>query len=150
WGVPAAFSAGVLCGALLALAVGLLALCTGGVAFMSGTKMFSQALFLAILYFAPLTRGDPGRLVPQAAREIRLGAASLALTDETVRYMTALALFSAVLFMTLAVVRSRHGRVLVAIRENEERTKMLGYDIFAGKLAAMVASGTVCAVAGAA
>ena len=54
------------------------------------------------------------------------------------------------LLITLAIVRSRHGRVLVAIRENEERTRMLGYDTFANKLAAVVVSGAICAAAGAA
>ncbi len=48
------------------------------------------------------------------------------------------------------MVRSGFGRVLVAIRENEERTRMLGYDTFANRLAALVVSGTVCAAAGAA
>ena len=46
------------------------------------------------------------------------------------------------LFATVAIVRSRHGRVLVAIRENEERTRMLGYDTFRYKLVAVVVSGT--------
>ena len=64
--------------------------------------------------------------------------------------MAALALFAIVLVVTLAIVRSSFGRVLVAIRENEERTKMLGYDTFANKLMAMVASGAICAAAGAA
>jgi branched-chain amino acid transport system permease protein len=64
--------------------------------------------------------------------------------------MSALALFSVVLLITLAIVRSRYGRVLVAVRENEERTKMLGYDTFANKLAAVTASGTISAAAGAA
>jgi branched-chain amino acid transport system permease protein len=40
--------------------------------------------------------------------------------------------------------------VLVAIRENEERTRMLGYDTQANKLLAFVLSGTVAAAAGAA
>jgi branched-chain amino acid transport system permease protein len=40
--------------------------------------------------------------------------------------------------------------VLVAIRENEERVRMLGYDVFAAKLAAVVVSGALCAAAGAA
>jgi branched-chain amino acid transport system permease protein len=50
--------------------------------------------------------------------------------------------------LTLAVVRSRFGRVLIAVRENEERTRMLGYDRFANKLAAVVISGVICAAAG--
>jgi branched-chain amino acid transport system permease protein len=40
--------------------------------------------------------------------------------------------------------------VLVAIRENEERVRMLGYDVFAHKFAVMVMSGTMAAGAGAA
>jgi len=48
------------------------------------------------------------------------------------------------------MARSAFGRVLVAIRENEERTRMLGYDTFANKLAAVVASGIICAASGAA
>lgn len=150
WGVPEAFAAGLFCGALLSLVVGLLALRTTGVAFMIVTMMFSQAFFLAILYFAAWTGGDQGVVVPQAERILHLGTLSFDLVDPTVRFIAALALFSVCLFAVTAIVRSRHGRVLVAIRENEERTRMLGYDIFANKLAAVVVSGAICAAAGAA
>ncbi|TJW41753.1 MAG: branched-chain amino acid ABC transporter permease, partial [Mesorhizobium sp.] len=150
WSVPAAFAAGLACGALLALAIGLLALRTSGVAFMIVTMMFAQVFYLVILYFAAWTGGDQGLVVPQPARILVLGSASLDLTNPTVRYMSALALFSIVLLVTLAIVRSRYGRVLVAIRENEERTKMLGYDTFSNKLAAVVVSGAICAASGAA
>ncbi|TIW93322.1 MAG: branched-chain amino acid ABC transporter permease [Mesorhizobium sp.] len=150
WGVPLAFLGGIGCGAVLALLIGLLALRTTGVAFMIVTMMFAQVFYLLILYFATWTGGDQGMVVPQPARVLSFGATSLELTNPTVRYMTALALFSIVLLATLAIVRSRYGRVLVAIRENEERTKMLGYDTFSNKLAAVVISGTICAASGAA
>jgi branched-chain amino acid transport system permease protein len=150
WSVPAAFISGLGCGAVLALAIGLLALRTTGVAFMIVTMMFAQVFYLVILYFATWTGGDQGMVVPQPARVLTFGATSLDLTNPTVRYMSALALFSLVLLITLAIVRSRYGRVLVAIRENEERTKMLGYDTFSNKLAAVVVSGTICAASGAA
>ncbi|MBM2710563.1 branched-chain amino acid ABC transporter permease [Mesorhizobium caraganae] len=150
WNVPLAFLAGIACGALLALVIGLLALRTTGVAFMIVTMMFAQVFYLVILYFAAWTGGDQGLVVPQPARVLNLGATSLDLTNPTVRYMSALALFSIVLLITLAVVRSRYGRVLVAVRENEERTKMLGYDTFSNKLIAVVVSGTICAASGAA
>ncbi|MBZ9818311.1 branched-chain amino acid ABC transporter permease [Mesorhizobium sp. CA4] len=150
WGVPEAFVAGVACGALLALVIGLLALRTSGVAFMIVTMMFAQVFYLLILYFAAWTGGDQGVVIQQASRVIAIGGASFDLADPTVRYMSALALFSIILLITLAVVRSRFGRVLVAIRENEERTKMLGYDTVANKLAAVVASGAICAASGAA
>lgn len=150
WNVPLAFLAGIACGALLALVIGLLALRTTGVAFMIVTMMFAQVFYLIILYFAAWTGGDQGLVVPQPARVLSFGATSLDLTNPTVRYMSALALFSIVLLITLAVVRSRYGRVLVAVRENEERTKMLGYDTFSNKLIAVVVSGTICAASGAA
>ncbi|CAN7217044.1 branched-chain amino acid ABC transporter permease [Mesorhizobium sp. LjRoot246] len=150
WSVPLAFLGGIACGAALALLIGLLALRTTGVAFMIVTMMFAQVFYLLILYFASWTGGDQGRVVPQPARVLSFGATSLELTNPTVRYMTTLALFSIVLLVTLAIVRSKYGRVLVAIRENEERTKMLGYDTFSNKLAAVVISGTICAASGAA
>ncbi|MGX5841584.1 branched-chain amino acid ABC transporter permease [Mesorhizobium sp. ArgA1] len=149
WSVPLAFLAGIACGALLALVIGLLALRTTGVAFMIVTMMFAQVFYLTILYFAAWTGGDQGLVVPQPARVLNLGATSLDLTNPTVRYMSALALFSVVLLITLAIVRSRYGRVLVAVRENEERTKMLGYDTFSNKLIAVVVSGAICAASGA-
>jgi branched-chain amino acid transport system permease protein len=148
--VPLAFVGGIACGAVLAFVIGLLALRTSGVAFMIVTMMFAQVFALSLIYFAGWTGGDQGLVIPQPARILNLGAAAFDLTDPTVRYMTALALFAAALFATLALVRSRHGRVLVAIRENEERTKMLGYDTFANKLAAVTVSGTISAAAGAA
>ncbi|MER9614137.1 branched-chain amino acid ABC transporter permease [Mesorhizobium sp. M0207] len=150
WSVPAAFAAGLACGALLTLVIGLLALRTSGVAFMIVTMMFAQVFYLVILYFAAWTGGDQGMVVPQPMRVLVLGSTSLDLTNPTVRYMSALALFSIVLLISLAIVRSGYGRVLVAIRENEERTKMLGYDTFSSKLAAVVISGSICAASGAA
>lgn len=150
WGVPAAFATGLVGGAALALVIGLLALRTKGVAFMIVTMMFAQVAYLLVYYFGSYTRGDEGLVIQQQARAIQLGQMRLDLTDPTTRYMTALLLFSIVLVITVAVVRSSFGRVLVAIRENEERTTMLGYNTFVSKLAAMVASGAICAAAGAA
>lgn len=150
WGVPAAFIAGLGAGVALSLVTGVLALRTRGVAFMIVTMMFAQVAYLLVYYFGAWTRGDEGLVIQQHARVIAFGGLWFDLTDPTTRYMTALILFSIVLVITLAVVRSSFGRVLVAIRENEERTKMLGYDTFANKLAAMVASGAICAAGGAA
>jgi branched-chain amino acid transport system permease protein len=150
WGVPAAFLAGLIAGVLLALVIGVLALRTKGVAFMIVTMMFAQVAYLLVYYFSAWTRGDEGLVIQQQVRVITLGNSTLDLTNPTVRYMAALTLFSVVLLITLAIVRSAFGRVLIAIRENEERTKMLGYDTSVNKLIAMVGSGAICAAAGAA
>ena len=137
---------GTLAAALLALAVGLLALRTAGVAFMIVTLMFSQAVFLTILYFGRYTRGDEGFVIRQADR-VLLG---LDVSDSFNRYLVALILFALCLAIMVKTVRASFGRVLVAIRENEERARMLGYDVFRYKLAAVTLSGTLSGLAGAA
>jgi branched-chain amino acid transport system permease protein len=146
WSVAAAFPAGIVAGAVVSAGIALLALRTTGVAFMIVTMMFAQVGYLLTLYFGNWTRGEEGLTLAPAAR--LLGPFDF--TDPATRYFAALTLFAVVLFLTLAVVRAPFGRVLVAIRENEERTRMLGYDTFANKLAATVLSGTICASAGAA
>ncbi len=150
WSVPLAFGAGLGCGLVLVLIIGLLALRTSGVSFMIVTMMFAQVFYLATLYFGQYTRGDEGVTLPSATRIIRLGDMSFDLTSPATRYYFALMLFSVVLLITLAIVRSRFGRVLVAIRENEERTKLLGYNTFANKLSAVIVSGLIASSAGAA
>jgi len=150
WSAPLAFLAGILCGAVLSLAIGALALRTTGVAFMIVTMMFAQVIYLVTLYFGAWTRGDEGFVLDRSLRMFGMGDMQLDLADPTTRYMTALALFAIVLLLMLRLVTRPFGRVLIAIRENEERTRMLGYDTFANKLAAVVVSGTISAAAGAA
>jgi len=136
---------GLVAGALVSGGLALLALRTTGVAFMIVTLMFAQAGYLTILYFGEYTRGDEGFVIQQAQRVLW----GIDLSDAGNRYFAALILFGSCLMFSLWLVRAPFGKVLVAIRENEERVRMLGYDIFAHKLAAMVISGTIAAAAGA-
>jgi branched-chain amino acid transport system permease protein len=137
---------GVLSGAVVSGALALLALRTSGVAFMIVTLMFAQAGYLTILHFSKWTRGDEGFVLAQAGRMVW----GVDLSDPNARYIAALMLFGVCLMLSLWLVRAPFGRVLVAIRENEERVRMLGYDTFAHKLAALTISGTMAAAAGAA
>ncbi|WP_246035988.1 branched-chain amino acid ABC transporter permease [Aliishimia ponticola] len=145
WSPVPAFIAGLVSAALLSVIVAVLALRTVGVAFMIVTLMFSQSAFLTILYFGTWTRGDEGFVIPQAARQV----AGLDLTDPVTRYMAALALFSVALLLVLWLVRRQEGAVLIGIRENEERTRMLGYNVLSHKILAVVMSGTLSGAAGA-
>ncbi len=146
--VPAlpAFGLGLIAAAALSAVVALLALRTIGVAFMIVTLMFAQSVFLTVLYFGAWTRGDEGFVLQQATRQI----AGLDLTDPLIRYYAALTLFTAALLITARMMQVRFGHVLIAIRENEERTRMLGYNTQAHKFAALVISGTLSGAAGAA
>jgi len=136
---------GVIAGLIVSGVVGMLALRTVGVAFMIVTLMFAQAGYLTVLYFGAHTRGDEGFVIQQAERLMW----GIDLSDPANRYFAALALFGLCLLATLWLVQTPFGKVLVAIRENEERARMLGYDVFAHKLGAVILSGTISAMAGA-
>jgi branched-chain amino acid transport system permease protein len=150
WSVPLSFGTGLMAGIAVAAVVGVLALRTTGVAFMIVTMMFAQVFYLGTLYFTTWTRGEEGLVLSQAMRSVEFAGLSVNLSDASTRYMLALALFAVVLLAMLRLVRSPFGRTLVAIRENEERMRMLGYDVFRAKLTAVVVSGLFCAAAGAA
>lgn len=142
---PGGFVVGILAAAVLALTFGAIALRTGGVSFMIVTLMFAQAVFLIIYYFGEYTRGDEGFVLPDAMRSL----AGLDLAEPTVRYCVAFGLFAVCLIGSLALARSNLGRVLVAIRENEDRARMLGYDVYRYKLAALTLSAVMAGAAGA-
>jgi branched-chain amino acid transport system permease protein len=140
-----ALIAGVIAGLVVSVVVGFLALRTAGVAFMIVTLMFAQAGYLTILYFGKYTRGDEGFVIQQSERILW----GIDLSDATNRYFAAFVLFSVCLIFTLRLVQAPFGKALIAIRENEDRARMLGYDVFSRKLAAVVMSGCISALAGA-
>ena len=143
--LPIAFILGILSAGILATVVGSLALRTTGVAFMIVTLMFAQTAYLVVLYFGEYTRGDEGFVVQQAQRTF----AGVDLTTDTARYITALILFAICCLALARLVKTPFGKTLVAIRENEERARMLGYDTKVHKLKAIIISGMVAGVAGA-
>ena len=65
------------------------------------------------------------------------------------KYNTALVAFALALLFSLWLLRSPIGRILIAIRENEARTRLLGYNTFLYRFAALVISGTMSGLAGA-
>jgi branched-chain amino acid transport system permease protein len=150
WEAPVALAAGVAAGCIFSVIVGLVVLRTTGVAFMIVTLMFAQACYLLTFYFGNFTGGDEGITLPAALRDFSVFGFQVTLANPATRYNLALLLLAVALFTTLALVRAPIGRVLVAIRENEDRTRMLGYGVFRYKLAALVLSGTIAAAAGAA
>ena len=141
-GAFAGFGLGVAAAVVLAALFGSFALRTSGVSFLIVTMMFGQACYLTILYFNEITLGDQGFILSE-----RLPAA---LVDPDVKYNVALVVFASCFLLGLVIVRSPLGRVLIAIRENEERTRLLGYNTYACKLLALVISGGMAGAAGAA
>ena len=131
--------------AFISSLIGFLALRTIGVSFMIVTLMFSQIAYLSILYFGSITRGDEGFVIQQSSRIFF----SLDLSNPTIRYYSALLIFSLCIFINLWIAKSSFGRVLVAIRENSDRALMLGYNVQSYKLLSIIISGTISGFAGA-
>ncbi len=149
WSVPVSFLAGIVCGFVLSFVIGLVSLRTSGVSFMIVTLMFAQVAYLTTTYFTDYTRGEEGLVLPEAARSFDLLGLHFDLTNAVLRYNLSVVLLAVTMAITLVVVRGPLGRALIAIRENEARTVMLGYDTFRLKLMALTISGTISAMAGA-
>lgn len=148
--VPLAFLGGVLAAFILALAIGFVSLRAIRVSFMIVTLMFSQVGFLMTLYFAETTGGQDGLSLPHAARSFDIGGWSFDLANEVVRFNLAFGLLLIVLAISFFVLTSSRGRIFAAIRENEGRTEMLGFNTFTAKLEAFLYSGAMAGAAGAA
>lgn len=137
---------GLLAALIVSAVIGFLALRTTGVAFMIVTLMFAQAGYLIILWMGEYTRGDEGFAIPASQRAI----SGIDLSQPDNRYFAALILFGISLLIIGRVVRSGFGKTLVAIRENEERARMLGYNVHRHKWIAVIISGVLSGAAGAA
>ncbi len=73
---------------------------------------------------------------------------SLPLTSR--QFLAVTVIFAAALVIGLRVLlRSPFGRIVVAMRENEERTQLLGYDVRRYKLVVFTLGGTIAGIAGA-
>jgi len=148
FGVAAGLLAGAVAGLAAAGLVGLMTRRTTGAAFLIVTMMLAQAFYLATLYWNDITGGDQGFIL--TGLHIEVAGRRLPLADPAVKYNVALAVFAACLLVSLWITRSPLGRVLVAVRENEERTRLLGYSTSRYRLLAVLLSGLLAGVAGSA
>ena len=149
FGALQGFCTGVLLSLVLAAVFGLIALRTSGVSFLIVTMMFAQACYLALLHFNKITLGDQGFILSKSLESVSMGASQLTLTDPAVKYNVALLLFAGSFLLSVVLAGSPTGRVLIAVRENEERTGLLGYNTFKYKLLSLVISGGISGAAGA-
>jgi branched-chain amino acid transport system ATP-binding protein len=129
--------------ALLGLAVGFLALRRRGVYFSLLTLAFTALAFFLAFRWTDFTGGESG--LRGIVRPVVVG---IDLNDQRVFYvLTALIVFAAA-WGLLRVVRSPFGSVLMAIRENEQRTLFAGYPVRHYKLIAFVIAATATGLAG--
>jgi branched-chain amino acid transport system permease protein len=131
----------VLCG-VIAFLTGLICLRTSGIGFIMITLAFAQMfyfLFVSLKQFG----GDDGLPIPG-----RSDFSPLSIRTNIGLYYFTLALLVAVLFLSWRFVHARFGRVLLGIKSNPRRMRMLGFPVLRYQVIAYVISGCLCGVAG--
>ena len=149
WTALPALLLGIAAGAVLAVAFGSFALRTSGVSFLIVTMMFGQALYLTILYFNEITFGDQGFTLSNTLAPLQIFGHEFAFSDARVKYNGAWLILTGALMLSVVLAALPIGRILIGIRENEERVRLLGYNTYRYKLLALVVSGAIAAAAGA-
>ena len=150
WSGPLAFLAGIGAGIAASAVLGAVILRTAGVSFLIVTMMFSQSVYLLILYFNPVTYGDQGFSISAQLAPLSIFGQTFEWSNASVKYNAAWLVCAVGLLISLMVAVSPFGRVLHAIKQNEPRAQLLGYDTYRYRLLAMIVSGTIAAASGAA
>jgi branched-chain amino acid transport system permease protein len=133
---------------LAALVIGAFALRTRTFFFLMVTLAFGQMVYF-VFHDTGLGGGADGVFAPRPILgvegfELPMGRRERGLT----LYYVNLAVMGATFLVLAGVLASLFGRVLVGIRVNEHRMRMLGYDVYAYKLAAFTLAGTLAGLAG--
>ena len=145
WDLAVAMFVAGLVGGVTAVIVGYPALRRRGLTLAVSTLAFGLFVSQTLLNRTiPLLRDRlPGRRIDRATL---LG---IDLTSETAMFYACLAVLVLAVIMVVGVRRTRTGRVLIAIRENEKAARAYGVNATRTSLAAFALSGFLAAVAGA-
>ena len=131
----------VLCG-LVALLTSLVCLRPSGVGFIMITLAFAQ-MFYFMFVSLKVFGGDEGLPIPE-----RSDFSPLSIRTNANLYYFALLLLFVVLYFTWRLVHARFGRVLLGIKSNPRRMRMLGFPVMRYQVVAYVISGIFCGLAG--
>jgi len=128
---------------LSALIVGLLSIRRKGVYFAMVTLAFCQLVYFIAFKWTSLTGGENGL---HGVNRPSFGP--IRLESEIHFYYFILCIFIVSLLMALRIVHSPFGRVLLSIKNNEDRAKSVGFDTARFKLMAFLLSAFFAALAG--
>ena len=110
------------------------------------TLIFSQIFYVIIFTWTEVTGGENGLTFSRPALAIP-GLFSVPFTSETLHWFV-LAVVTASYLALRRITQSPFGMVLQSIRENEARTRAIGYPIERYKIAAVMLSGLFAGLAG--
>lgn len=130
-----ALLAGMLLATLVGLIIGAPTLRINGDYFIIATMGIGEAIYLLIQYLIPLTGGPYGYLDYKAFVGL-----------EPIYYVVPILI--CVIIITYFFIKSKVGRNIVALRENEMAAMTVGIDIYRHKMIAMGYSCALCGLAG--
>ena len=133
--------------AIASLVVGLLVLRTSGIYFIMVTLAFGQMAYYYVHDSKHLGGSDGKYIYVRPAFEM-FGWKPFDLENPAHFYYVVLALLVFVYTTIRILLASPFGRVVVAIRENEHRLRMLGYATFRYKLVCFILAGMLAGLAG--
>lgn len=129
---------GIIICCILGVLTGFVSLRVQGVFFAMVTLALATTAYSLASKMVELTNGDEGLSLFKVKDLPGTGTI----------YFIALALAVATYFGLSRLVDSPLGRVLIAIRENERRAEMIGYNVFRYKVVALIFSSVIAALAG--
>ena len=128
----------------VAVGIGYVVFRLRGVFFAMSTIAFAEIFRALLLHFRTLTQGDNGLAIPFTGDR----PLDLMFRSEVPFYFIALGLLCVTLWVTATMRRSRVGYYLRAIRDDQDAAESLGVVARRAKLAALVASASLTALAG--
>lgn len=138
-----ALAASITASTMLGLVIGYLCLRSRGLYFIFLTFAFGQFFYLAFNSWAFVGAADGMAGIPAPTMGL-----SWDMSNRTVIYYFTLAFLILGFFVARHIVNSALGRVLMGIRQNEERVSFLGYGVQRCMLASFVISAVYAGVAG--
>lgn len=135
--------------ALAALIAGYPSLRVRGHYFAILTLAMNMVIYIVLVNWIPVTGGEAGTTGIPAPEPISIGTLEISFERRVNYYYLALAALALTMLIVTAVVRSRVGRVLEAIRQNETFAEAAGVACWKYKLFAFVISASLAGFAGA-
>lgn len=137
----------VIAAGVVALAVGSLSLRTRGFFLLMVTLAFGQMIFF-LFHDTKIGGGSDGMYINMKPEVAIGGTTLLNLDDARTFYFLVLAVVVGAIYLIATLVHSPFGRALSAARDNERRTRSLGFPVMHVRLVAFVISGALAGLAG--
>lgn len=134
--------------AVVAWIIGFFAIRARGTNFVVITIIFSLVIFYLSFYYKSVTGGDDG--LPVKTPDLALGFVRISIYENPVaNYCLVLSIVSLCYLLFRRLIASPMGKLLLAIRSNEERTRYIGFNTLRYRLISFIISGAFSGLAGA-